>query len=417
MTYLIIGGSVAGLACAKRLRQLDASSAIVILSEEERPYSKMSLPYLLAGKMKKNRVWLEIPEGVEFVGKQKVARVFPADKKVVTVRGNEFKFDKLLIASGANASLPDFEGSLSGNVFTVRNIADIAGIKNALKKSRLKKVIIIGAGLVSIEVGDAFQKLGYKPVFLVSSHRVLSQILDEEGSDILKQSLLESGAEIYFGESVKKIENAKQGIKVETESGKEFTGDLAVIGKGTSPNIGFLADSGVTVDRGIVVNKFLETNIKDIFAAGDVCQAYDMIRGDNVINAIWPLAIEQGRHAAMNMTHYKVPYKGSVVRNIVTVFGETIFTLGLSRNKELEVFRKKYNRQYVKICLRDGKLVGAIFINTRIDPGSYIYAIARDINVSDMKEVLLSGSLSHVHFARYLGEKSLMGSSYSTATS
>lgn len=408
MNYLIVGGSIAGLACAQRLRQLDVASEIVILSEEERPYSKMSLPYLLAGKLKKNSIWLSIPQSVKFVGKQKVTAVFPTDKKIVTEKGDEFKFDKLLIASGASASLPDFEVSSSNYVFTVRNIADINGIKNVLKKSRQKKVIIAGAGLVSIEVGDALQKLGYKPVFLVSSHKILSQILDEYGSEIIKQDILDSGAEIHFGESIKIIKNARQGIKVETESGKEFAGDLAIIGKGTSPNTGFLSASGITLDRGIVVNKFLETNIKDIFAAGDVCQAYDMIRKDNVINAIWPLAVEQGRHAAMNMTHYRVPYKGSIARNIVTTFGNTVFTLGLSRNEGLETFTRKNNNRYAKISLRDGKLAGAIFINIGINPGPYIYAIQREVNVSDMKDVLLSGSLSYVHFARYLGDRSLI---------
>jgi NADPH-dependent 2,4-dienoyl-CoA reductase/sulfur reductase-like enzyme len=399
MRYLIIGGSIAGLSCATKLRQLEPRSEVTVLSEEDKPYAKMALPYLLTGE---RDLRLAVPEGVEFLGNRKAGEVVPDERKVITKDGTPFAFDKLLIASGAGASVPELEGSGSSAVFTVRDLSDIQGIQGLLGKARQKKVIISGAGLVSMEMGDAVAKLGFTPVFLISSHRVFSMILDDPGSEVLTGDLAAKGAEVHFGESIKGVETRNEGVLVETQSGKEFTGDLVIIGKGAVPNTAFLASSGIEVDRGVMVDEFLETNSQGIFAAGDVCQGYDLVYGDKRVNALWPVAIEQGIHAAMNMTHFRIPYRGSVARNIVTAFGNTVFTAGLSRNEDLEIYRREGPRRYSKIVLRDGRLVGAIFINMRIDPGAYLFAMERQGEVSRLKEAMLSGSLSYTYLLPFL---------------
>jgi len=399
MKHLIIGGSIAGLSCARKIRELEKDSEVVILSEEERSYAKMSLPYLLAGE---RDIWLEVPAGVEFCGQKSVVKLFPDEKKVITEQGEEFIFDKLLVASGAGAAVSEFKGSTSPAVFTVRNLSDIQGIQNRLKKARHKKVIISGAGLVSMEMGDAVQKIGFTPLFLISSQKVFSMILDDAGSEVVTKDLREKGAEVYFGESIKVIETRGEEVVVETQSGKEFTGDVVIIGKGASPNTAFLASSGIEVDRGVIVNDFLETNKKGIFAAGDVCQGYDMVYEEKRVNALWPVAIEQGEHAAMNMTHFRIPYKGSVARNIVTAFGNTIFAAGLSRGNELETYQRREKKSYWKVVVRDGRLVGAIFINVDIDPGAYLFTIEKQVDVSRLKDILLSGSLSYTHLFPFL---------------
>jgi nitrite reductase (NADH) large subunit len=399
MKYLIIGGSIAGLSCARRLREREPEAEVAILSEEKKPYAKMALPYLLS---RNQNIWLEVPQGVKFLDDRTVTEIMPEEKKVITAKGEVFDFDKLLIASGAGASAPEFTGSSSSAVFSVRNLSDIQGIQGLLEKAQKKRVIISGAGLVSMEMGDAVAKLGFTPVFLISSHRVFSMILDDPGSKVVARDLIEKGAEIYFGESIKAVETSAECVRVETRSGKEFTGDLVIVGKGASPNTAFLASSGIEVDRGVLVDGYLETNREGIFAAGDVCQAYDSLFQRTRVNALWPVAIEQGIHAAMNMTHFRIPYRGSVARNIVTAFGTTVFTAGISRNEEGEIYRKEEPNRYSKVILRHGQLVGAIFINVKIDPGAYLFAMQKEAKVSRLKEVLLSGSLSYTHLYPFL---------------
>jgi len=399
MGYLIIGGSVAGLSCAKKLRELEPHSDVTILSEEEKSYAKMALPYLLT---EERDIGLAVPEGVEFLGNTKAKELVSDERKVISEDGEAFRFDKLLIASGAGASVPEIQQSGSPAVFTVRDLSDIAGIQNIAEKARHKRMIISGAGLVSMEMGDAAAKLGFTPVFLISSHRVLSMILDDQGSELLAGDLAAKGAEIHFGESIKGVEARNGRVLVETQSGKEFSGDLVIIGKGAVPNTAFLGSSGIEVDRGVVVDEFLETNREGIFAAGDVCQAYDFVYRDKRVNALWPIAIEQGIHAAKNMTHFRIPYMGSVARNMVTAFGNTVFTAGISREEELETCRREQPTRYAKVVLRDGQLVGAIFINMKHDPGAYLFAMEQQTEVSQLKEVLLSGALSYTHLLPFL---------------
>ena len=395
MKFVVIGGGIAGLACARKIREVEKNSEVVILSEEKKPYPKIVLPYLLAGKIKEKDLWLDIPQGVAFLH-QRVVKVLP-DQNVVVTTTEEFRFDRLLIASGARAVVPDFEGNTSPFIFTVRNLSDISGIRTRLKKAGQRRIVISGAGPVSVEVGDALRKLGYKPIFLVSSQRILSMILDEDGSETLIEGLPKREVEMHFGENIKRVKARKEGVSVETESGREFKGDLVISGKGISPNLDFLSSSSIEISQGVVVDEFLRTNKTGVFAAGDVCQAYDIVHREKRINALWPVAIEQGRYAAMNMLDLNIPYIGSIPMNIITAFGNTIFTAGLSAIEGLETYRRREERKFSKVSLRNGKLVGVIFLNIGIDPGVYLFAMEKEIEVSGLKDVLLSGELSYNH--------------------
>lgn len=403
MRYLIIGSSVAGLVCAKKIKELQKDSEVTILSREEtKPYAKMTLPYLLSGEAEEDDVQLEVPHGVKLLLHKPAEQIFPHKKIVATADGKELRFDRLLISSGARAVTLDSEGSDSPRVFTVRDLSDIRKMKTALARSRGYKVIISGAGLVSIEIGEALSKLGYQPIFLASSNKVLSQILDADGSEILRKALVESGAELHFGENVQRVRDDRNGIIVQTEAGREYRGILFVVGKGVSPNIEFLSSSGIVVNRGILVNAFLETNKSDIFAAGDVCQGYDIVHRRRKVNALWPVAVEQGKYAALNMTGLNVPYKGSIARNFVTAFGTTIFTAGLSNDQQCENYRWCQGQKYSKIALRDGKLVGVILINVNAATGVYVFAIENELEISSLKSTMLSGALSYAHFYSFL---------------
>ncbi|MBN1829686.1 MAG: NAD(P)/FAD-dependent oxidoreductase [Deltaproteobacteria bacterium] len=403
MRYCIIGGSVAGISCAARLRKLEPGAEVIVLSEEDYPYSKMTLPYLLSGKVSDTAVRLPVPEGVFFLEGKRAIKISPEEKTVFASDGTAYSYDKLLIATGARATVPDFEGSLSPRSFTVRNLSDISRMKTSLGSPSADKVLISGAGLVSIEMGDALWRLGFTPVFLVTSRRLLTVILDEEGSSILEEDLPRKGVEIRFGTTIGGASIKGDRIVVETKDGAQFDGQILVIGKGTTPNVEFLASSGIDLDWGVLVNEYLETTQKDIFAAGDVCQGYDSLFRDRRINALWPVAIEQGRHAAFNMTRPSLPYSGSMTRNIVTAFGNSVFTAGLSNTRELQTLVRRSGAHYAKIVCTEGRLAGCIFINAPVDPGVYVTAIAQGLEVSGIEETLLSGALSYAHFHPFLG--------------
>jgi len=404
MKYVIIGGSVAACACAARLKQLDPVSDVTMISAEERPYAKMALPYLLSGEMTEDVLWMDRPGDIDFRAGTRVTAVSPGGKVVETDNGPPVAYDKLLIAAGAHAVLPDFEGSTLPAVACLRNLSDVADIQGQLAGFSDGAVLLSGAGLVSIEAGDALWKRGFSPTFLISSRKVLSMILDDEGSALLESIMREKGVAIHFGETIASAASGPDGITVTTQSGAEYNGRSLIVGKGTHPNIDFLSQSGIATDWGVLVNEFLETNTADIFAAGDVCQGDDIVWGDKRVNALWPAAVEQGRHTAYNMTRAPRPYRGSIARNIVTAFGVTVFTAGLSNCDERgkDIVKRSTDNSYVKIVLENNVLKGAVFINVAVDPGVYVAAIEEQRDVTGLENVMVSGALSPAHFRPFL---------------
>jgi len=160
-------------------------------------------------------------------------------------------------------------------------------------------------------------------------------------------------------------------------------------------NIDFLKGTKIKTNRGIIVNEHLETNIKDIYAAGDVAESKDIVYGDMRMHALWPVAVEQGKIAGANMAGIPLIYPGDVSRNILTAFGMTIFTGGMGKEDKFDIYRKFENGEYRKIILKDGKLKGFIFIGEVNNPGVYIHIMKNEIEVERFKSSLLHGTVSY----------------------
>ena len=358
MRHIIVGGSIAGLSAAKKIKEINPEDEVIVISDvREKPYAKMSLPYLLSGELTMENFYLSIPSGVKILLNKKVVKIDPNKRSVITDSNEEFSYDKLLIASGAHAYIPEIPGSTLPSVFSVRSVEDIERIKNRIKEAKEKRVILSGAGLVNMEIGNALFKIGIPITYVVHSNRLLSQIIDGEASKIVEERLSKQGIEIFKGENIVEIEE-KNGMTYATlESGKVLKGSCVIFGKGVRANIDFLKGTKIKTNRGIIVNEHLETNIKDIYAAGDVAESKDIVYGDMRMHALWPVAVEQGKIAGANMAGIPLIYPGDVSRNILTAFGMTIFTGGMGKEDKFDIYRKFENGEYRKIILKDGKIL------------------------------------------------------------
>jgi len=396
MKHIIIGSSIAGLCAAKKIKEINPKDEVIVISEENvKPYGKMTLPYLLSKEATTDDSYLNIPDGIELLLSKKVIKIDTENKSITTNSNEKFTYDKLLIATGAHAYVPEIPGSALPSVFSVRNLKDIEKIKNKIKQSNEKRVILSGAGLVNMEIGNALLKIGIPITCVVHSNRVLSQIIDGEASKIVEEGLSKPGIEVLKGKSIKEIEE-KDGITfAKLESGKVLKGACVIFGKGVKPNVNLIEDTGIKTNRGIFVNKLLETNIKDIYAAGDVVEVKDIVYGDKQMHALWPVAVEQGKIAGANMAGMALTYPGDVSRNILTIFGKTIFTGGISKEDKFDVHRKNVNGEYRKIVLEKGKLRGFILMGEVESPGVYLYIMKNEIEVSKLKTSLLYGSISY----------------------
>lgn len=397
MKYLIIGASAAGLSAAQKIKELDVDGEITVLSEEKSPpYSKMSLPYLLSGKCTKEEdLYLKMPEDIKLLLDKKVVSLKEERKAVETETGEEFSYDKLLIATGAHPYIPEVEKKGSPPILSIRNLEDISGLKERIKNSEEKRVILSGAGLVNCEIANALLKIGVPSVFVIRSNRILSQILDEEGSRVIESLAREKGIELLTGENIKAVEE-KNGITYATlESGKVLKGSCVVFGKGVRPSVDFLEGTRIKIGRGIRVDTYLQTSVKDIYAAGDVTESMDLVYEDVRGHALWPVAVEQGKIAGANMAGSEIEYPEEVSRNILTILEKTIFTGGISTEGKFEVYKEHFAGEYRKILIHNDKLVGFVFVGEVDSPGVYLFIMKNKIDVSENINLLLKGALSY----------------------
>jgi nitrite reductase (NADH) large subunit len=397
MDYLIIGGGPAGISAAATLRRVDEQSSVTILSNEEsKPYAKMTLPYLLAGTLPAEDLFLAQPEGVEILLGQEVTKVDPDQRQVTTAMGEVFPYDKLLIATGASPKKPPVQGGDLPFVFTVRDLADIHGMQKRVH-ARTGHAVIAGGGPVGLEVGGALHELGMKVTYVIGSPQVFSTGLDMTAAEMVEQRMVDQGVEVRKGERIVEIRERGEAL---LSSGETRACDLVVFGKGIRPNTGFLEDSGIEIRTGIVVDEHQETSANDIYAAGDVAETMDLCCGKWRCNAIWPVAVEQGKVAALNMASGPVAYEGSVSRNILRAFGVSIFVAGMGKREDLDVRRKNGRNSYHKIVLDDGMLKGIVFVGGCRHEGFYVQLMKRKIDVSVFADSLLKGTFCYPRFMR-----------------
>ncbi len=397
MKHVIIGASVAGITAAARIKELSPEQEVIVLSGEGvAPYGKMSLPYILSGMTWFENCVLRSVDGVDLRLNKYIDGVDTVSKTVHAIDGEQFEYDRLLIATGTSPFIPDIPGSRLPSVVGVRNIGDIEVIRKRIAESTQKRVILAGAGLVNAEVGDALVKLGIPVTYVISSDRFLSQIVDREASAIVEKSFAGLDVELLKGEDIVEIEEKGDALEVKLASGKVLSGCCVVYGKGVRPNTSFLKGTDVQLNKGIVLGQYLETSVPGIYGAGDAVETDDVLLGQKTLHALWPVAVEQANNAAANMLGMEMPYRGDVLRNILMVFGQTIFTGGVSTHDEGDVYRNVSDGEYHKIVVKDGRLRGFVFVREgAANPGVYLRMMRERTDISSKINPVLHGTIAH----------------------
>jgi len=391
MDYLILGGGPAGLSAAAVLRRLDKTGRVTILAREKTdPYARIALPYVIKGAVDAEALFLPAPAGIDIALGEEAAGIHPEKREVHTASKKTYRYDKLLIATGADPFRPAIPGIRLPFVFTVRDMPDAQGIRKLLKGRKNGHAVVAGAGPVGLELSDALEKLGYRITLVISSDRVFSTMLDSPASAFLEKKLAEKGVEVRKNDEV--IEILPSGGAV-LRSGETRSSDLVIFGKGVAPGIGFLDGSGVHARQGIPVDAQQQTNLACIYAAGDVAETRDIAYEDSRVNALWPEALQQGKIAAFNMAGRPFAYEGSFSRNALHVFDTSIQVAGMSKAEGPEVYREAGADYHRKIVIDDGVLKGFIFLGDIRSIGLYCDLLRRKIPVGSFVGSLLRGSL------------------------
>ena len=363
MKYLIVGNSAAGVHAAENLRKLDKDSEITILTDEpEDVYGRCLTSYFIAGDIKKEQIYLRPREFYEknqinLRKQEKVVKVDFSKKKVFTAQ-NVYPYERLLIASGARAKKLSLPGADLPGVFNLRTLKDAREILDYSQKAR--EAVIIGGGLVSLKGAYGLLKRGIKVTVVVASKQILSQVLDETAAGLVQQNLEKHGINFLLGEDVEEILGDTKVKAVKLTSVQTLKADLVLVGKGVTPNIEFLPENEKFTD-GIPVDHYLKTPWDDVWAAGDVAKSFDVAYGKPRINALWPIASEQGKIAAQNMAGQMAFYPGAIGMNSLEFFGYTAIAAGITRSDEdYTIIKQKQGANYRKLVLKDDKLKGYI---------------------------------------------------------
>ncbi|MHB1405161.1 MAG: NAD(P)/FAD-dependent oxidoreductase [Desulfitobacteriaceae bacterium] len=335
MKYIVVGNSAAGLFAAEAIRQQDPQAEITVLTADAYPsYSRCLTTYFLAGDIPEAQLFLRTPEALDALGLTihygcAVTGLDPTQRVILTASGERYLYDKCLIATGASAVPLDIPGSTLPEVFTLRHLDDAQRIKARLAPGR--QAVIIGGGLVSLKSAYALLKQGLKVSVIVSSGQILSQMLNEEAAKLLQEHLVKHGLDIALSQDVTAIEGNGHVEAVRLRSGGSLPADLVIVGKGVRPNIQPFLASGLATGQGILVDEHLATNLPDVYAAGDVAEAWDRLHQTQRLNPIWPNATMQGRIAGANMAGLALTYPGAMGMNAVDFFGLRVISAGIVR--------------------------------------------------------------------------------------
>jgi NAD(P)H-nitrite reductase large subunit len=413
--FIIIGNSAAGIACVEAIRQRDKDSKIIVISDEDYPsYCRCLISYYLAGDVKEDKI-LYRPESfykennIELLLNKKVIRVDPKKNRITCEDKTQLSYDALLIATGASPKFPSLPGIKKRGVFGFRTIKDTKEIEGLLPVT--KAACVLGGGLIGLKAAYALSKRKIEVKVIVKSKQVLSQMLDFASASLVAKRLEENGIELIFGQDVTEVIGNGDIKAVKLDSGKAIGASLIIVGKGVEPNIDLIKDTEIKINEGIIANNLLQTNIPNIYTAGDVCESFDVAGGKHTVNALWPVAIEQGKIAGCNIAGDNLNYDGSLAMNSIEFFGLPFISLGIYKTgagdasfEELKLMDPEINL-YKKLILKDNVLIGAILVGDIKQSGIFLRLIRGRIKVSSLKDRLLKENFGYPDIMDLVKEK------------
>ena len=332
MRYAIIGTGVAGISAVEAIRSVDRAAEVVMVGDDPHGYySRPGLAYVLTGEMQDKSLFPKKRDDYtrlkfNFLG----AHVTGIDRecKTLLLDGKApLTYDKLLIATGASAIPLTVPGASLQGVFKLDDLEDARNILKYAKRGRT--AVVIGGGITALELTEGLFARGMNVHYLLRGSRYWSNVLDEHESRIVEGRLQAEGVELHFRSEVQEVlGRAGKVTGVRLLNGKIIKCDLVAYAIGIKPRLSLAQSANLAMDRGILVNEFMQTNDLQIYAAGDVAQAYDPLTGRSVLDSLWNPAREQGRIAGLNMAGQAQPYIKSAPFNVTRLAGLTTTIIG-----------------------------------------------------------------------------------------
>jgi len=372
---VVVGNGMAGVACVEQILKHAPKFDITVFGEETHVnYNRILLSSVLAGEKVADDIVLNSLEWYEKHGIQlrlgvRIAEIDPPAKTVTGDDGSVTPFDKLLLATGSVPLIPPMEGTKKDGVFVFRNLDDTRALLARAGKG--VKAVVIGGGLLGLEAARGLQVQGCDVTVVHLMDTLMERQLDLPGGGYLKSKMECLGVKVLLERSTTAILGIEKVEGISFKDGSSIEADLVVVAAGIRPNVELARKSGLQVNRGIVVNDFMETSNPDIFAVGECVEHNGTCYG-----LVAPL-LEQGKILAATITGNKGPrFEGSVPAAKLKIMGVDVFSAGDFSEKTPGIDVVRYEDAalgvYKKLTLRDGKLSGAILVGDTADSHRYM---------------------------------------------
>lgn len=398
--YVIIGGGPAGATAALEIRKFDIKGEIILISDEDYQFYKRSkIINIISASCSEDDLFLKGKKvydenNIKFINNH-VEKVISEKQQIILKNGAAIHYDYLLIASGGSPIMLPWKGVDLEGIHTLYNLDDAKRV--AEQVCNAERAVIVGGGAIAMKTIKNFKKIGLDISIIEKTSHLWPIGFDRKVARIVEKKIKENGIHIYLEEEVVEFKGENKKLSsVVLKSGREIPTDIAVITIGMKPNIDFLIDSGVKVEKGIFVDSYMRTNIPNIYAAGDVAQIYDPLYNMPILHPTWGNAKKQGKIAAKNMTGSNVQYAGTIPVQSINIFGFKAIAVGITHSKKNydEIswvsFEKELCRKFI---LKDDHLVGALIlgkeINKKILKPTLKMVIFDKTNVNHSKHLLL----------------------------
>ena len=339
----------------------------------------------------------------------RVRAIQPQEHLVETQTGERIGYDRLLIATGAYAARMNMTGAKLEGVVILDTLNDVQNILKCSRRTR--SAVVVGGGITALEIVEGLMARNVNVHYFLRGERYWSNILDETESRIVEHRLREHGVQIHYHTELAEISGKRGRVSgVLTKDGKQIKCRMVAMAIGIRPRTELAVAAGLKVDRGILVDEYLQTNAADIFAAGDVAQVFDPLTGKSMVDSLWGPAREQGHAAGMNMAGIRTTYTKAVPFNVTRLAGLTttiIGTVGRGDDKDLvgiargdsETWRQlpdsiaaqsNFDVNHLRIMVGQRHLLGAIVMGDQTLSHPLHHLVAQQVDIGQIRDQLFA---------------------------
>jgi NAD(P)H-nitrite reductase large subunit len=413
--YVLVGSGIASLSAAEAIRRIDVQADITLVSEEPHDfYSRPGLAYLLRGDVPERQLYIRTEADVRALRLRRVtARVeqlSPAAHELILSDGRRLTYDRLLLATGALAVPPTFPGADLPGIVKLDGLDDTRQILKSARRRR--PAVVVGGGITAMELAEGLAARGMRVRYFLRGERYWSDVLDETESQIVMQRLAHDGIVLQTKTQIERAVGANGRLTaVETQGGATVPCELLAVAIGVRPRIDLAKSAGLAVNKGIIVDEFLQSSAADVFAAGDCAEVRDPRTGAAALDVLWPIALRQGLAAGANMAGARQAYLKETPFNVTMLAGlktTIIGAVGGGKNEDLVAItrgeseawrllpkswscgtRNDVNR--VRLVLDERTIIGALVMGDQQWSRPLQQIIVEHLDVTPVRASLLAG--------------------------